>query len=95
MIKSKVHILEISKWMLFFESTIVAKTGVTLLQSPSPFIQCWSMGDWCRGDWIFRCFAALNWGWGQQWGCGGAVLANWYWQNFNFGGGTARRAIAV
>ena len=47
-VKLKSTFLKSRKWMfLFFEPTIVTKTNVTLLQSPSPFIQCWSMNYWC------------------------------------------------
>ena len=31
--------------ILFFELTIVAKTNETVLQFPSPFIQCWSTNN--------------------------------------------------
>ena len=46
-VKLKSTSLKSCKWMLlFFEPTVVAKTNVTVLQSPSSFIQCWSMNDW-------------------------------------------------
>ena len=61
-VKLKSTFLKSRKWMfLIFEPTIVAKTNVTVLQSPSPFIQCKSMNDWRARDWIFQYSAALNW----------------------------------
>ena len=49
--------------LLFFEPTIVAKTTVTLLQSPplpSFNVDIWTT-DAAR-DWIFCYSATLNWG---------------------------------
>ena len=43
--KIKIHILEISQMdvFFFFEPTIVAKTNVTVLQSPFPFFLHWML----------------------------------------------------
>ena len=45
---------------LTFEPTIVAKTNVMVLQSPSTFIQWTTVNDWMTDEWDTELFATLQ-----------------------------------
>ena len=60
-VKLKSIFLKSRKWMfLTFEPTIVAKTNVTVLQSPSTFIQRTTVNDWTADEWDTELFATLQ-----------------------------------